>query len=515
MFSKRKSGILLHPSSLPSKYGVGDFGEEAFRWIETLADAKQTLWQILPLTPVDDFGSPYQSPSAFAGETLFINLESLVHDGLLAESELYDLPTSTTVDYAFARKVKEPLFQKAFEHFQTLPRDSDFLAFCKKNDYWLNDYAMFIAFKQYFMQNNSDFSGNPMQTEKHYAENSFWERFPEPLRKREKNALAVWSEKLAVEIEKEKFLQYIFDKQWSEIKAYANQRHIQIIGDIPIFVAYDSADVWAHQNLFLLDDDGLPTCVAGVPPDYFSATGQLWGNPLYDWTAHKKQRYTWWRKRIAHALTLTDILRLDHFRAFASYWKIPFGAKDATSGEWITGVGKAFFDALAKDFPNLPLIAEDLGLLTADVHELRHAVQLPGMRILQFAFGNDRNNAYLPHQFEPKTIVYTGTHDNNTTNGWYHNATEQEKDHFRRYLNSSGDNPAWDAIRLAFSSSAVFAIIPLQDVLGLDEDARMNTPGVADGNWKFSFAWSDWKEWQTEGLRYLSDLFGRNQNDDY
>jgi len=506
----RKSGILLHPTSLPSDYCLGDFGEEAYRFMDTLAKTNQTLWQILPLSPVDDFGSPYQSLSAFAGETLLISLKELVNDGYLTHLDLPAPISNSHIDISKARSIKAPLFKLAFENFQTQNKSDDYISFCKENNFWLEDYTLFSALKKYFLQHPSN---NPSNQHQHlaYTKNTFWELFPPALRKHIPSEMRIWKSRLAKEIEEQAFLQFIFHKQWKKIKNYANQHNIKIIGDIPIFISFDSADVWANQSLFLLDENMLPTGVAGVPPDYFSEKGQLWGNPLYRWEAHKSNNYLWWTARLRHALAYADMLRIDHFRGFASYWEIPFGATNATAGTWRKSVGKDFFLSLKKEFPDLPFIAEDLGCLSADVHKLRQRTGLPGMRILQFAFDGDKNNDYLPYMYNENTVVYTGTHDNNTTLGWYNEASEEERDFFRRYMNTDGQNPAWDAIRLAFSSAASMAIIPLQDVLALDGTHRMNTPGIAQGNWSFSFHWDMWLDWQKDGLIYLSDLFGRNQ----
>lgn len=528
--ANRKSGILLHPSSLPSFFGVGDFGQAAYTFLDKLADANQTLWQILPLVPTDAGGSPYSSCSAFAGNPLLISPELLLEDGLLSETDLQNafIPPAARVDYEKAAAAKLPLLEKAFQVFQAKEKPADYAAFQSENAYWLEDYALYTALKQYFLSvraaekaSTEDFdlfceecTGLSLSQEKlhEYYDNASWVSFPRGLKKRNALSLKKWRKQLAPAVEKEIFLQYIFQKQWQAVKAYANQKGISIIGDTPIFVSYDSADVWAHQKLFRLDSKGFPTCVTGVPPDYFSETGQLWGNPHYAWKQHEKTGFAWWLSRIQKNLQDVDLLRIDHFRGFSACWEVEFGAEDARGGKWVSAPGEAFFSLLKEKLGSpLPLIAEDLGIITDEVAALRKFAGLPGMRILQFAFGQEKNNPYLPHCYDKNTVVYTGTHDNDTTNGWYQTATEQEKDHYRRYLNVDGSNAAWDFIRLAFSSPADTAIVPLQDVLSLGTEHRMNIPGTTKGNWGFTFSFDWWQEGCSEGLRYLSALFGRNE----
>lgn len=537
LFEERKSGVLLHPTSLPSVYGIGDFGAEARHFVDTLEKAGQSLWQILPLVPIGYGNSPYQSTSAFAGNILLISPDEMVEMGLLTEEDLGEIPTfdKERVDYDAVKAYKLPLLHKAYETFcakADKDMQADFAAFCEKQDAWLSDFALFTALQAHFRAERAkgideeeyltfavdtiDFLTEEQQ--KDYFESACWNTWPRTLRKRNAASLKKWTRLLADAIEEEKFYQYLFFTQWQALKAYANEKGIAIVGDTPIFMAYDSADVWANQKLFQLDSMGFPTVVAGVPPDYFCAEGQLWGNPLYDWKAHKKTGYLWWTERIHKALEDVDYLRIDHFRAFESHWEVKFGAENAIVGEWKKGPGMDFFNTIEKTLGKLPLIAEDLGIITDEVRALREEAGFPGMRVLQFAFGNDKNNAYLPHSCDKNSVMYSGTHDNDTTQGWYETATEAEKDHYRRYLNVDGSDVAWDFIRLAFASPAVFAIVPAQDVMNLDGSHRMNRPGIAGGNWGFRFDWSQWEEGYTKGLRYLAELFGRcpeRENDSF
>lgn len=537
LFEERKSGVLLHPTSLPSVYGIGDFGAEARRFVDTLEEAGQSLWQIFPLVPIGYGNSPYQSTSAFAGNILLISPDELVEMGLLTAEDLGEIPSfdKERVDYDAVKAYKLPLLHKAYETFCAKADEdmqADFAAFCEKQDAWLSDFALFTALQAHFQAERAkgideeeylafavdtiDFLTEEQQ--KDYFESACWNTWPRTLRKRNAASLKKWTRLLANAIEEEKFYQYLFFTQWQALKAYANEKGISIMGDTPIFMAYDSADVWANQKLFQLDSMGFPTVVAGVPPDYFCAEGQLWGNPLYDWKAHKKTGYLWWTERIHKALEDVDYLRIDHFRAFESHWEVKFGAENAIVGEWKKGPGMDFFNTIEKTLGKLPLIAEDLGIITDEVHALREEAGFPGMRVLQFAFGNDKNNAYLPHSCDKNSVMYSGTHDNDTTRGWYETATEAEKDHYRRYLNVDGRDVAWDFIRMAFASPAVFAIVPVQDVLNLDGSHRMNRPGIAGGNWGFRFDWNQWEEGFTHGLRYLAELFGRcaeRENSDF
>lgn len=550
----RTSGILLHPTSLPSSFAIGDFGASSFEFIDRLKDSNQSLWQMLPLCPVDGTNSPYQSPSAFAGEPLLIDVVKLQELGLLTEDELnnskVDFQGKTNFD--LAREKKYPLFKIAYERINNSDNTfkKAFEKFKKSESYWLDGYSLFMAVKEdliklrsektpevekelaQFIKDNYKEKVKPTTDGKNetnksenlgslsknqltdYYKSAVWNTFPKDLKNLTETTVKEYKSKLKDRINYFSFLQYLFFSQWSEVKSYANKNGIKIVGDIPFFVSYDSADVWQNQKDFTLDKKGFPTSVAGVPPDYFSKTGQLWGNPLYNFKNQKKNNYEWWYLRFKKSLEMSDIIRVDHFRAFESYWKIPFGSKNAINGVWEKSVGIKFFqtmqERLGKD--NLPIIAEDLGIITDEVTALRKATGYDGMSILHFAFGENKENAYLPHMINKDVVLYTGTHDNNTTRGWYKNATEVEKDHFRRYMNSSGENASWDLIRLAFASVANCVIIPLQDVLDLDENYAMNTPGTVGGNWSFAFNWHMWEHEKTEALAYLSELFARNTN---
>lgn len=525
---QRSSGILLHPTSFPGKFGIGDFGKSAYQFIDFMEKSGQSLWQILPLNPTSFGDSPYQSFSAFAGNPLLISPEILLKKGYLSEEDLssYPLFSETQVEYSKVIPTKMKLLQKAYDTFQKegdFPTKQAFFHFCERNAFWLDDFTLFIALKDFiiqerksqgfsegwesFYEETKDYLTEIQQ--KDYYFGAVWTTWPKDLKHRNSKTLSHWKESLQTTIVFYAFLQFEFFLQWQSLKEYANKKGIQIIGDIPIFVALDSADTWSNQCLFYLDQSGYPTVVAGVPPDYFSKTGQLWGNPLYHWEEHKKTSYKWWLQRIQTTLTMIDILRIDHFRGFESYWAVPFGHKDATKGTWCKGPGSHFFSSLQKEMGNLPIIAEDLGILTNEVIQLRKDFQLPGMKVLQFAFGNSWNNDYLPHQCEKNSVTYTGTHDNDTTRGWYSTASQKEQDHFRRYMNSSGENVPWDFIRLASSSPSMFSIYPLQDVLGLDSKYRMNTPGVPWGNWQYRYKEEQLSPETSKFLYYITKLFGR------
>lgn len=470
---KRQSGILLHPTSLPGDYGIGSLGEEAYEFIDFLVAADQKLWQILPLGPTGYGDSPYQSFSAFAGNPLLISLERLKKDGLLAADDLKTEKEFARdyVDYDQVTEFKYPLFEKAFQTFKreaAKPIENKFQRFCCENSDWLDDYALFKALKEYF-------NGQP------------WYKWDEDIKLRRSETVNHYQQTLQDRIQFHKFIQYIFFKQWNRLKAYANENYIKIVGDIPIFVAYDSADVWANPELFSLDGEKKPINVAGVPPDYFSETGQLWGNPLYDWQKLKETGYDWWIDRFETTLDLVDIVRLDHFRGFAAYWAVPYGEKTAVRGKWKEGPGKDFFRKVKDDLKELPIIAEDLGVITDEVEELRDYFNFPGMNVLQFGFNSQEDNDHLPHNYTKNSVVYTGTHDNNTVLGWYNNADEEAKEYAKEYLKASEDNICWDFLQVAWASVSKIAIAPLQDILSLNSEARMNTPGTTKGNWQWRY----------------------------
>lgn len=529
MVNKRRSGVLLHPVSLPGRYGIGDLGKSCKDFIDFLVKAEQKLWQILPLGHTGFGDSPYQSFSTFAGNPLLISPETLVCKGYISQDELNGIPLFPmhSIDYGSVVEFKISLLKKAYDGFKEKSDrklKTKFTQFCNKNKEWLDDYALFISIKNYYIEERKmkfepkELKAYRRTNLKTMGENGVLDCFygacfnswEKDISMHEPEAVKKWTKKLAKEVEFYKFCQFEFFEQWAEIKEYANENGIKIIGDIPIFVAADSADVWSRRELFKMNAKGYPKEVAGVPPDYFSETGQLWGNPLYDWEYHKETGYEWWVKRIKAMFNIVDILRIDHFRAFESYWAIPYGSETAVNGKWKKGPNRELFDKVREQLGDLPIIAEDLGILNDEVHKLRNDLGFPGMKILQFAFGDTPKNEYLPHNYiDSNCIVYTGTHDNDTTLGWYNSMDMKTKDYFRRYLNISGEDAAWDMIRLAFMSSANTAIIPMQDLLNLGTEARMNTPGVSDGNWQFRYSEDMLTNEVAEGLAYLTKLYNR------
>ena len=489
----RRSGILLHPTSLPGSDGIGSLGEEAFRFIDFLANAGQTLWQILPLGPPGCGNSPYSCFSAFAGNPLLIDLKLISAEGDLNVGELEVFADADRIDFAAATAYKLPLLKVAAERFfnsGVSERKEDFWKFCDST-FWLHDYALFSALKSHFNEKE-------------------WNRWPENLRKRDKLACSQFSEKLGSEIGLQKYMQWQFSRQWGRVKWRANERGILIIGDAPIFVAHDSADVWCNQHIFNLDTSGNPTVVAGVPPDYFSVTGQRWGNPLYRWDMLAADNYGWWLARVKSDLALYDILRIDHFRGFEACWQIPAKEKTAVKGSWGKGPGYALFEALKNGIGELPLIAEDLGTITPEVERLRDRCGFPGMKILQFAFDSGADNAYLPHNHIPASVVYTGTHDNDTTRGWFGSLSKEQQERVCDYLQAQPETVLAAFLRTAFSSVAQSVIIPMQDILGLDSTGRMNIPGVADNNWGWRLLPGYVESVSSEGLRKFSVLYYRN-----
>jgi 4-alpha-glucanotransferase len=491
----RSSGVILHPSSLPSPDGIGDLGPEAFRWIDFLVDTGCTLWQILPLGPTGYGDSPYQAFSAFAGNPYLVSPAILLDESLLTRQDLTDRPKfpSETVNYGSVIDWKIKILDRAYDNFKKNARpdvQEEFDQFIKAKSSWLNDYALFMAIKE----SQAGVS---------------WENWSAALRSRTQSALDIFLEENKEAVERHKFRQFLFFRQWTNVRNYAHEKGIKIIGDAPIFVAYDSADVWSNPDLFYLDSLGQPTVVAGVPPDYFSATGQLWGNPLYRWDVHARTGYAWWISRLSAILTVVDIVRLDHFRGFAGYWEVPAGMPTAEIGRWVTGPGHSLFDAVKNALGDLPIIAEDLGVVTPDVVELRDRYDLPGMKILQFAFSSDPDDPFLPHNFPVNCVAYTGTHDNDTTVGWYKSVTEEETDLCRRYLARSGEDIAWDMIRAIWVSAAGMTLAPMQDFLSLDTSARMNYPGRPSGNWGWRLGADDLSKGLAQRIYEINLLYGR------
>jgi len=503
----RSGGILLHPTSLPGQYGVGDLGPQAYRFVDWLVATGCKLWQVLPLGPTGYGDSPYQCFSAFAGNPYLISFDALIEDGLLTQADFAGMPNfdSSRVDFGLLIPWKLDLLQKAFSRFSSALSGTtkgseveglvaEFNTFRAENASWLDDYALFMSLKE------ANGGGA-------------WSGWNESLRKREQSTMEKERTNHAENMLRHSFYQFLFFRQWNKLRAYANDRDIKIIGDIPIFIAYDSADAWAYPDLFFLGEDSLPTVVAGVPPDYFSATGQLWGNPLYRWKVHKKSGYAWWLERFRSVLKFVDVVRLDHFRGFAGYYEIPFGQPTAEHGQWITGPGKDFFSTVSRELSNsekatLPIIAEDLGVITPDVVKLRDGFNLPGMKILQFGFTGP-DNPFLPHNYVKNCVAYSGTHDNDTALGWFESAPEQERKFALRYLNSDGSDFAWDLIRSVWSSVAVYAVTPMQDVLSLGTEARMNFPSKLGGNWEWRMKEEDLSRELAGKLRELNELYLR------
>jgi 4-alpha-glucanotransferase len=509
MLKKRKSGVLLHVTSLPSSFGIGDLGPDAYSFVDFLYECHQRVWQLLPLNPtITRYGnSPYNSPSAFAGNPLLLSPLLLYQNGLVSKSDIEEKPefSEDKVDYRLVTEYKEKLFSKAVTSYLRKRRaDWEYLHFCEENSIWLDDFALFGSLKSYFR-------GKP------------WNQWPSGIRDRKKGEIAEAREMLKRSIAREKTLQYLFFRQWKNLKAYCNEKDVQVFGDLPIYVNYESADVWAHPQVFKLDKDKRPTAVTGVPPDYFSKTGQLWGNPVYDWERLKDRGYSWWIERIAHNLSLYDIIRMDHFRGFVDFWEVPAREKTAVNGRWIKGPREDFFNSLLNHFPSLPLVAEDLGNITSDVREVRDMFQLPGMRILQFAFSSDPSaDYYKPHSYIENCVAYTGTHDNNTLMGWLReddNIVRQklkdpheEKKRAFRYIgcrSARKKNIHWDFIRALMMSSARMVIIPMQDLLGLGEEARMNYPSTSEGNWEWRISAKQFTQVLRKKILDLTEIYGR------
>lgn len=492
----RSSGILLHPTSLPGRYGIGDMGEYAYRFVDWLESAGQTVWQVLPLGPTSYGDSPYQCLSAFAGNTNLISLDKLLGAGWLTHDDLADVPDfpADQVDFGPVIQYHDQMLRHAYERYKTnaTPEQREsFSNWYDLNMYWLEDWALYIALK-------NDMGGKP------------WVEWPEELALSDPKALDAARKRLSDEIDKRRFLQWVFHMQWYELKAYANERGIRLVGDVPIFVAHDSADVWANRDRFYLDEKGNPTVVAGVPPDYFSETGQRWGNPLYRWDVMKSQGYSWWISRFQAILGVVDLVRIDHFRGFEAYWEIPASEPTAVKGAWIKGPGAEFFHALRDALGDLPIIAEDLGEISKEVIALRDSLNLPGMKILQFAF-SDPTNPFLPHNYPVDCVAYTGTHDNNTTLGWWNSneADDHVKGFVSEYLNREVTEPHWTLIRLGMMSSAHTFVMPMQDILSLGAETRMNTPGKEQGNWSWRVTAEQLDDPAKDRLAHLTWLYKR------
>lgn len=494
----RDAGVLLHPTSLPGPHGIGDLGDAAFRWLDFLAAGHQSLWQILPLGPPGYGESPYAARSAFAGNPLLISLERLADDHLLEAGELAGGPGAggDRVDFAAVAAYKLPLLRRAFARFTARGSEQapEFRAFIAESASWLDDYALFSALRE-------------------VHGSAPWNEWDPALVRRHPEALAVARNTNAEAIAFARFVEFIFRRQWRAVKAAANARGIRIVGDIPIFVAHDSADVWAHQELFLLNEQGNATAVAGVPPDYFSPTGQRWGNPLYRWERLARTGYDWWHARFRATLQMVDMVRIDHFRGFEAYWEVPATEETAMRGRWVPGPGTAFFDAVSAALGPLPVIVEDLGLITRAVDELRLALGYPGMKVLQFAFGDDATNPYLPHNYDWNCVAYTGTHDNDTTEGWFAALSGPERGRIIRFVGDGPELLSQKIIRLALGSVARSAIVPLQDVLALGSRARMNLPGSGTGNWGWRASDDQIDPRRAAWLGEMTAIYGRAPRD--
>lgn len=500
MNQKRSCGVLMPISSLPSKYGIGCFSASAYEFVDQLARAGQSYWQILPLGPTSYGDSPYQSFSTFAGNPYFISLEALIEEGVLTKRECSQADfgkDSASIDYAKMYRARFRLLRKAYER-SNISEQEAFITFCAEQDYWLSDYALYMVVKE------NRFHSRP------------WSEWAEDIRLRWQNALDYYRKELYFEIEFQKYMQFKFYEQWGKLKAHANQKGIRIIGDIPIYVAMDSADVWANPWLFQLDEANQPTKVAGCPPDAFSADGQLWGNPLYNWEAHRKSGFDWWISRIAHCFTMYDVLRIDHFRGFDEYYAIPFGEKTAENGWWEKGPGMELFGAISSRLGKRSIIAEDLGYVTDSVRWLVKESGYPNMRVLEFAFdARDTGNAndYLPHNYPQNCVVYTGTHDNETLMSWFKNISPEERRMVRKYVHDetgSLKKVCRDMICLALGSVAELCIIPIQDYLGLDDRARMNRPSTLGNNWKWRLKEGQFNEELEKEMLELAQVYGRN-----
>lgn len=493
----RSAGILLHPTSLPGKYGIGELGSEAINFINFLRKSGQKLWQIFPLGPTGYGDSPYQSFSTFAGNPFLISFEKLLEEGLLSKTELDSMPTSDPhkIDFGSIYQNKLKVLRVAYENMKKMGKsiNSECADFCKKNKDWLEDYSLFMSVKN-------------------YHNGIVWKDWEREIAFRENGAIEKWKEKLSDEIGFHKFMQFKFATQWSIVKEYANEKGIQIIGDLPIFVAYDSSDVWANTSLFTVDAEGNQETVAGVPPDYFSKTGQLWGNPLYKWNIMEKDNFLWWQKRLQKMYELVDIVRIDHFRGLEAYWEIPGDAETAIDGKWVKAPGKKLFEVLKNVFGDVKILAEDLGVITPEVEELRDSFNLPGMKILQFAFGETGDKKFLPHNHVHNCCVYTGSHDNDTTKGFFDNELKTDSGIYewtQKYLNYYDDDICSALILEAYKSVADIVIIPMQDILNLGNEARMNFPSRLGGNWMWRFSWDQVPFKLSDHYKNMAELYER------
>ena len=494
---RRSSGILLHPTSLPGPFGIGDLGPAAHEWIETLATTGTRHWQVLPLGPTGYGDSPYQCFSSFAGNPNLISPEALVADGLLTPDDLDGLPPldDREVDYGLVIPTKTSLVDRAGSRIDAAGLRDELIEFSDNHREWLDDFAVFMALKD-------------------VHDLRPWWTWESEFRDRDRQAIDRFRSANAALIEQHVVRQFLFFRQWHVLRAAARGHGIRVIGDIPIFVAADSVDVWTNRDLFYLDEEGNPTVVAGVPPDYFSPTGQLWGNPLYRWDVHRNTGYRWWLERLKAVLDIVDVVRLDHFRGFAGYWEVPGSEDTAMNGRWVTGPGTDFMNAVVDEFGAPPIIAEDLGEITPDVIELRDRFGLPGMKILQFAFDSGETNDFLPHRYPDNCVVYTGTHDNDTARGWYESAQEQDRHFAREYLGVEGNDFSWDLIRAAWHSRAALAMTTMQDVLSLGSEARMNFPSVPAGNWRWRLSAGAFTQDLRARLRALNESAGRTDSGD-
>jgi 4-alpha-glucanotransferase len=498
MLDFRASGVLLHPTSLPSRFGIGDLGENAYQFVDFLANSDQQIWQILPIGPTGYGNSPYLSYSALAGNPLLISPEILQQQDWLTREELHHLPDFPLdqVDFEGVIRTKIPLLRQASDRFKaqaTVAEKEKFQRFCNRQNDWLSDYALFMSLKE-------------------AHQGRAWNQWAADIASRQPQAMVEWAAKLADDIFFHKFVQYQFFSQWQSLKEYANEKGVQLFGDIPIYVAHDSVDVWAHREIFQLDPDtGEAALMAGVPPDYFSETGQLWGNPVYNWQALERTDFKWWIRRVEAILEYVDIIRIDHFRGFDAYWAVPQGETTAIKGTWLDAPGEKFFQLLDKQLGKLPIVAEDLGVITPEVEALRDKFSFPGMKILQFAFDSDRGNGFLPYNYTDRNcIVYTGTHDNDTTVGWFNERSPEAQANVVDYLGCVGnDGIHWAMIRLALSSVGNTAVLPFQDILGLGTDAKMNTPSQATGNWGWRCRGEAFNEELSSRLKHLTYLYGR------